>query len=302
LKKKKRPHYLLRELLGFLEWISLSNNHSTNQPQVFVIGLPRTGTTLIYQYIVHRLAISYFTNGVGKYFKSPCLITYIQHKLYGNYQSDFISHYGKVAGPNAPREAGSFWGRFFGFDNYINYSEVDKKDVHTIRNTIACIQNIFGDVPFVNKNVKHMLRIDTLCGIFPKVHLVIVERDLEDVAISTLRSRYNNLSDPNKWWSVKPPNFDELKGLETFEQVGYQLISLQKKLSFDLSKIAHSRVIRLSYEEFCTNPDSIIEKITNVIDGMDYGNNPVKQFKFYSHNPQTSEEKDLVRLIRNANI
>lgn len=298
-KNLKNP-FSAKYYLGILEWVILQKEYKSSKPQLFILGLPRSGTTLIYQYLVHRLRVAYFTNGVGQFYLSPCLVTFIEHKLNGPYKSDFKSEYGKVKGPTAPREAGSFWGRFFGLDNYIEYSEMKLYDIHTLRNTLACIQIIFGDVPFVNKNVKHLLRIDAINKIFPNAYFIIVHRKLEDVAVSTLRGRYDNLSDPREWWSVKPPNFIVIKELDIFEQVGHQLISLQRQLEIDLLKIPASRVIRIAYDEFCDNPESIILKLTTISEGMEYRSPPIERFEKYSHSPQDWEEKKLVDLIHNV--
>ena len=257
------------------------------------MGLPRSGTTLVYQYIVHRLQVSYFTNGAGYYYLSPCIVTFWQWKRYGSYISDFASEYGKVKGPTAPREAGSFWGRFFGFENYVVYESVKSKDVRTLRNTIACIQWVFGDLPFVNKNVKHLLRIDALSQIFPNAVFLIVERNLADVALSIHRARYRNLADPNKWWSVKPENYELLRHLSVPQQIAGQLISLQQRMTCDLEYINSQRIIRIQYETFCKNPEAIIDLLKSSLGYVGWRSKSVEQFAI-SRNVSTSEEENLL--------
>jgi hypothetical protein len=295
-----RPLISPHQYLGMLENMLLLKKFETDQLQLFIVGLPRSGTTLIYQYIVHRLKVAYFTNGVGPYFLSPCLITFWQYLLHGEYQSDFKSIYGKVNAPLAPREAGGFWGRFFGFEQYVLYKDVSPRDIQTLRNTIACIQKLFGDAPYVNKNVKHMLRFDALSKIFPNAVFLLVERDLQNVALSVLRGRYKNLSDPRQWWSVKPPNYLNLKDLPVVEQVAYQLISLQKKMEVDLSMISPERTLRVAYEQFCHNPENLTKTLINVLGPIGFRNPAERSFLPAANEPQTSEEKHLVDFIKYA--
>ena len=241
----------------------MKKRYQCTAPQLFIMGLPRSGTTLIYQYIVHRLHVAYFTNGVGRFPSAPCITTFLQHKVYGQYISDFQSNYGKVLGPVAPREAGGFWCRFFDIDNYMAFDDLSEHDVCILKNTIACVQHIFERKPFINKNVKHLLRIDALSKIFPNSQFLIVKRDIADVAISLLRGRYKNLSDPRQWWSVRPPDYEKLKNFPIVEQIFYQCISLKQKMEQDISNLPKKRIIRIHYKNFCDNPEDLIH-IVNV--------------------------------------
>ena len=302
---KKYSKYLTsllddRAYLFLAEKLLLLKKFKSSKPQVFILGLPRSGTTLIYQYIVHRLKVAYFTNGVGRYYYSPCIITFLQHQLYGEYQSDFESNYGKVVGSVAPREAGSFWGRFFGVEKYIDYDNLYFNDIATLRNTIQCVQKIFGDVPFVNKNVKHLLRIDPLHQIFPNSYFVIVKRNIKDVALSILRGRYKNLGDPEKWWSIKPINYKKIKDLTIAEQIAYQLVSLEEKMEYDLLKVSKDKIIKVSYEEFCQCPEMIVSLFKGILGEIDTKNFKKSSFLQSINKAQTTEEKHLINLIQQA--
>lgn len=284
---------------GAIERLLLSRHEKPAKPQLFVLGLPRSGTTLVYQYIVHRLEVSYFTNGVGGYPSAPCLATRIQHKIHGNYSSDFASHYGKVKGPVAPREAGDFWGRFFSLDEYVNYESLSREQVDTLRRTIACIENIFDNVPFVNKNVKHLLRINTLRRIFPDCRFLLVERDRADVALSLLRGRYETLEHPEEWLSARPPDYEELRRLPVIEQVARQLESLHEKIEMDISELGGKNFLRVSYEDFCDRPECLIELLESSVGNIGKRNSAMERFEQSKRKIRNEEEQALVRMIEN---
>ena len=303
LKKIIKAPFITKTFATLGERLLLSKHHECSAPQLFILGLPRSGTTLIYQYIAHRLNVSYFTFGVGKHPYAPCITTLAQRKLHGHYSSSFESHYGKDALGNAvaPREAGVWWNRFFDKDNYVELDNLEKKQIRQIRNTIACVQNIFGGMPFINKNVKHLLRIEALGQIFPNSKFLIVERDIEDVAISILRGRHENLLDASQWWSVRPPDYAELVGLPVEKQIARQCISLKQKMEVDLSKLPNERVIRIQYKDFCNAPEDLVRKIISAIDTSETGNPKQPLFKISRSCPQTQEEIALIELIGELN-
>lgn len=280
-----------------LERLWLLKRQRCSSPQLFILGLPRSGTTLIYQYIVHRLNVAYFTHGVGAHPRVPCVVTWYQHNRYGQYRSDFESKYGKVEGPVSPREAGTFWGRFFDLNNYVDFEDLRQKDISVLQKTVACIQNIFGGKPFVNKNVKHLQRINAIAEIFPNSIFLVVERQLQDVALSVLRARRGSPCDSSQWFSVRPINYDAIKNLSIPEQVANQCKSVTEKMEQDLSLLPNERVIRIKYEDFCREPEALIKNVGAALCALKT-DNPSRDFFTISRNsPQSAEENKLLKLL-----
>ncbi len=285
-------------LAGLLERALLLQARSPTQPLLFILGLPRSGTTLVYQYVVHRLSVAYFTNGVGRYYRAPCLATWIQCTWNDEYHSNFTSRYGTVSGPMAPHEAGRFWGRFFGFDEYVRPEQVSSRARKTMTRTVAFLQRLFGDSFFVNKNVKHLLRITTLASIFPNAYFLRVQRDRADVALSLLRARHANLEDPTNWWSARPPNHRELEDLPVDEQIARQLYGLDQKLNDDLSALRSDRVLSVNYRSFCRAPDRLIQSLRSRVHSADIRNPGVESFSPSTNSPQNPDEERLVNRIK----
>ena len=271
---------------------------SARSPQLFILGLPRSGTTLIYQYLVHRLAVAYFTNGVGRLPRSPCVVTLAQRLRHGDYRSDFRSTFGRVEGPVAPREAGAFWGRFFGYEDYVSPADVSPRAVTRLRRTVECTQWLFGDAPFVNKNVKHMLRIPALAAIFPESRFLVVERDLEAVALSILRARHANSPAGAKWWSMRPPDHAALRDLDVEAQVVGQVRSLLRRLEIDLHGLDPGRVLRVDYASFCSDPDALVAHVRAAIGPIGERNPPEPGFRCSPAEPRTAQERRLLDLLR----
>lgn len=288
---------LVGGLLALAERAMLRPELRVERPAVFVLGLPRSGTTLVSQYLVHRLAVAYFTHGVGRHPRAPALVTRFQRRLYGDYCSDFRSEYGKEHGPSSPREAGSFWGRFFGLDRYVRLDDVSETDARTLRATIAATQRTFGGAPFVNKNVKHMLRIDALSRLFPDPLFVVVRRDLRDVALSILEAHHKGLADASGWWSVKPPDHAALRDLPLPEQIAGQVVSLRDQMHRDLAQLDRSRVFWIDYADFCESPETAIEPLRQRLEPIQYRNPAVTTFAPQHREPIDADGRRLLEIL-----
>jgi len=287
-------------------------SQTPSQPQFFITGLPRTGTTLIYQYILHRLHMAYFPYFSGEYYRMPCIAARFSRLIFPPYRSDFQSKFGKVKGPMAPREAGAFWLRFFHIDAVVEpgslfstgfsdpglFSFEDKEKLEILQKTIFAMQSIFGGAPFINKNVKHMQRIQVLKTLFPSCIFMVIDRDMEDVALSLLDARKKKFGDPNTWWSVRPPSYEQLKTKPYLEQVAYQVYDCHRMLEEDLGQLSQDCVIRVNYKEFCENPEAVIREIKEICPGVKYKHPAVKGFDYKKREIKTDEEKELAGKTR----
>jgi hypothetical protein len=199
----------------------------------------------------------------------------------------------------APREAGNFWLRFFDLDTYESAADLGTHQAGTLARSIHAMQVLSGGTPFVNKNVKHMLRIDALAAIFPDAHFLVVERDMVDVALSVLRSREKMLGDRAAWFSAKPPEYETLKTLDPAEQVCGQVFGLEARLIEDLGRLEANRVHTVVYEDFCAHPDSVFDSMAEIFENVDEKNDPVSHFDLRRSSPEDDVEERLVALLRN---
>lgn len=267
--------------------------------QLFILGLPRSGTTLVYQYIVHRFHVAYFTNGVGALPEAPCAATLWQKAWNSPYRSDFKSFYGKVSGAMGPREAGAFWGRFFDLNAYQRFEDIPAGQVRRLRRSIEAVQAVFQHAPFVNKNVKHLLRIDALAKIFPRSRFLAVDRDLADVGLSILRGRKELYGDENAWFSVRTVNFEALQERDAVDQVAEQVIELSLAMNEDLDRLEPARVRRLSYTEFCADPESVFSQAPEIFSGLKEKNGrAVGGFEKRRSEPKNEREARLVERLK----
>ncbi len=283
-----------------IERLLLARREAPRAPVLLILGLPRSGTTLVYQYLVHRLRLAYFTNGAGRFHRAPCLATRVQRRIHGEYRSDFRSEYGRVSGPLGPREAGAFWGRSFGFEEYVRFDDLDAARIDVLRRTVACVQTAFDGAAFVNKNVKHLLRVDALARVYPQSLFLVVERDLGEVALSMYRAWLRHAPGPGAWWSVRPPDAARLSSLPLVERVAGQAVALKDRLDADLSALAADRVVRLAYEGFCDGPDGIVRLLRTRLGDPGDRNPAVARFERSRGSARNADEERLLRVVRDV--
>lgn len=269
-------------------------------PVLFVLGLPRSGTTLVSQFLAARTHIAYFTQGVGRHPDAPAITSCVRHLLSGPYVSDFESEYGKVSGANAPREAGRVWLRFFPRDDYVATDDLTSESVRCLRRTVAATQWLFGGLPFMNKNVKHLLRIPALASAFPHAHFLVVRRDPRDVALSIWRARHKEQTDPHQWWSVRPPEYASLRACPVAEQVVGQIVGLRDRMQRDLADLVPGRVTWLDYDGFCARPDSLLDALDAAGLPLRRVGRAVPPFEVVRHEARDAGEASLLARLPDA--
>ena len=85
-------------------------------PTVQVIGVPRSGSTLLVQAISSALDIGYIDNLIAAFWKAPlCGIALSRKLLPAKHNSSFESTFGRTADISEPHEFGYFWFSLLGY-------------------------------------------------------------------------------------------------------------------------------------------------------------------------------------------
>ncbi len=270
-KMSKRGFYyalgkIANPLLKRLESGSLKRSTGKlRYPPIFIIGVPRTGTTLFYQLMLRRFNLAYVPNISGIFYEAPILVAELGKWLLAEHETSFDSSYGRTKGLMAPHEAGKIWNRWYpteqreGF-NYSAENTVDESEKDLMYQTVKGFEDIF-DAPFLNKNVMHGVRIRSLVDIFPHALFIQMKRDRLRVAVSILHARTKNEENVSKWWSVMPKEIEHLRDLPYLDQVAGQVYYVEKNISRDIERVGDWRLKEIHYESLCKSPRKEIRKV-----------------------------------------
>ncbi|KAA8976810.1 sulfotransferase [Halospina sp. K52047b] len=237
-------------------------------PFIFIIGLPRSGTTLLSQVIAAGLEVGYIDNLAARFWLAPVTGIRLSQSIFGSKRvNSFQSHYGATQDPVDVHEFGYFWRHWLGKQTFADIKNArvheDNIDWNGLRRSLANMQQCFN-APMSFKNIYgsyHMARMQRELG---KVLYIYIERDPVDVAVSILKARERHYSDLNKWWSYVPPEYEKLLDKDYWTQIAGQVHYLTRYYRKEFADIEDQRtVLSVTFEELCKKPESIVEAVRN---------------------------------------
>ena len=222
---------------------------------IFIIGLPRSGSTLLYQSMIRHFRLTYFSNLVSVFYKYPVLISRCSINKQKSYvQEKYESEYGVAKGLYAPSEAGKIF-RFW-FANDCSKSRIK------IKNSISALSNIYNR-PFVWKNLNLSFYIKIITEIFPNSLFILMTRDMRFISQSIYLSTQDSKNINYKGFS----NNDLNSGVDVLEKITRRICKIEKKIKKNL--LLHSNnYIEIQYSELCNNLPKTMELISSKYDAL----------------------------------
>ena len=238
-----------------------------DHPFIFVLGLPRSGTTLVTQLIARCLRTGYINNFVARFWLAPVTgIRLARAAGIVGRAGDFESTFGSTASLQGIHEFGYFWRHWLKkstFEDIERAVELESSiDWRQLYRTLANIQREF-DAPIVMKNMLGIYHLSRLEETLKKVVYVYIQRDELDVAESILKARRQHYSNPDKWWSYVPPDFRRVIGLDYWHQIAGQVALLKAFLDRELGRPeTRDNVVRVDYAELANDPAAFLARLS----------------------------------------
>lgn len=236
---------------------------------VYIIGLPRSGSTILYQVVTNMLNVKYIDNLSAFFYKNLQIGFYLSHLFFKSKPHNcFKSEEGETykCGLHAPSESGEFWYRFLPRDpHFIDEGIVDQNDIAKIKMNFDAIKKRYSS-PLVIKNLNAGLRLRLIKEIDNDAKFIYLKRNKVEVAMSILKARTKRYGSSNSWFSLKPPNYAQLKELNYIEQIVGQINSIEYQIENDLSLFHKSNILEIEYLDLCNDTKKTIDKIKTFID------------------------------------
>ena len=252
-------------------------------PAVFIVGNPRSGTTLLYQWLAATGVFAYPSNIMSRFYNAPYIggllhkifVDYDKHgELYGNKQFDFTSELGKTKGAHSPHEFWYFWRRFFHFSKIqcLTKAELAEVNHELFLKELAAIESCF-EKPLLLKALIMNWNIDYLNHIMKKPLFLFIKRNVIHNMASLFKTRKTFFNDLSEWYSFKPPEYETLKTKDVYMQLAGQVYYTNKHIEKKLNSIQPERSIVISYEKFCKAPEQHYHMILSQLRLHGYENN-----------------------------
>jgi hypothetical protein len=161
----------------------LTATQDTVKKPVFVLGSPRSGTTLLYETLCNHKDLAYVTFNVlrSRVHKLPPPMAKTLFKVYSLLRRDPVSL--------APHEANNFWIKHFGSYRYLTEGDYIPEMSDYYKRNILTVQEMGKRPRFINKNMQNCVRVRLLHKIFPDAKFIHIIRDGRAVAFSILKKR-----------------------------------------------------------------------------------------------------------------
>lgn len=235
------------------------------RPNLFVFGLPRSGTTLLYQLIAYCLDLGYVSNLAARFWLAPLTGAALARAVLGDRRDgSFRSDYGKSLDPAGPHEFSYFWQKRLGVagvEDMLRFGGAgDAVDWTGLAAIIGSLQDFYGSglvhktnfvANFAPGFVRHL----------PMPLLIHIERDPEAVALSILAARRAYYGTVATWWATYPPSYLEIKDAPVATQIARQIVDLRSAYAEVMAALEPGLVVRLSYDALCRDPGAALDEI-----------------------------------------
>lgn len=256
--------HLLMQPCNYLLIKQYKKRYDRSMQPIFIIGSPRTGSTILYQLLTYRYQFSYIDNFIARWYRALLVGVWLDEKRFKSRpHSSFTSTHGKTDehDPRAPHECGNFWYQWLPKKVHYQTKEAlsDKQKQH-IRDTFEAVMGLTGK-PYLCKNLPTSQRIDLIHDIFPAAKFIWIQRDPRYTVQSILQVRNARNMKENEWWSVRPKNVLALQSLPEIEQVVSQVYYVESQIQQDLVRIPNDQHTCVRYTELVQTPVETIEAI-----------------------------------------
>lgn len=228
-------------------------------PFYFVVGAPRSGTTLLTQALAHCYQMGYITNIAARFYLCPYSgVKLSEHILGKGEYIKFWSEYANTAHPGDIHEFGYFWQNHLGMESASDVKKLDAKSnfLYLTYNALIRLQEAVKR-PVVMKGIYPAYHHVELSNLFQdKVVWINIERHPLDCCLSILHARQVKKGGMEHWFGWYPPStlYETIGDYSPVCQVAWQVAYFR----WYYSTFA-THTIQLS--DLCDNPREVLRSV-----------------------------------------
>jgi len=234
------------------------------RPIVFVVGPPRSGTTLVAQALIASLPVAYFNNLTSVFPRSPIVVNKAAPRPCRNERIEFRSFYGKSKKWFGPNDALYFWDRWLGRDRTVIPTAIDEPNRTRLVQFFGAFQEAFPQ-PLVAKNNNMNAYAKIVAPLLPTSIFLCLRRDPLYLAQALLKSRRDIHGSDDASYGLDDPAQKGVTDINPYEAVCRQVAFYQKLEREQLEALGPDRYWIVDYETFCSDPNAIVRRVAKYI-------------------------------------
>jgi len=226
---------------------------------IFIIGVPRSGTSLLYRLLAQHTDLTWFSVEDEKKFltpefiKNPSELTRVR-KIVNRTQKNF-SIKRKTSGVHIPAELSFVYDHIFPGEWNV---KVFQQDLEILISAIFELFKLNGKNRYLNKVPNNSIRIQKINEVFPNSKFIHIVRDPRAVVNSMLdKAQQKGLV----YFGIPLKSKMEFK--DAVENHSLQWKQVVEEIIKTSKKLDTNQFFQIKYEELFEKPDYWLEKITN---------------------------------------
>lgn len=261
----------LGELNVLLAELPRRQRSETLTPILFVVGSPRSGTTLAMQIVAASGAFAYPSNLISRFWNAPHLGQLVQDMIADpklDFRGELLDlaptsphtngedQLGKTRGALQPNEFWYFWRRAFRWDAGEIVEGIDPAaaEVANLLADLAAWYTIVGK-PIACKGLFANWNIRPLAQLLPRAVFLHLRRDPLATMASLLRVREDFYGDRGRWYSFPLPAAIKVAERDPDEQVAVQVAAHDVLIESQLAALPADRHAVLTSEALRSSAD-----------------------------------------------
>jgi hypothetical protein len=255
----------LNDALAQFEEESCAAEVEGSLPGIFVVGAPRTGTTLLVQLLASHLEIGWISNLAAAFWRAPCTGIRLHRRLLGDdLESSFHSRAGRTDAITEPHEFGYFWTHLLGH-GLTEPEPGSRVDWPATRRTLLHMNRAWGR-PIVYKAFQLGFHVTEAVAAMPGSLFVHVRRDPVDTALSIIRTRIAMTGSDENWISLRPRGFEAYLDRAPTRQVAWQVLAIESMLTRQLEQLPAANVVELDFDDLARRPGAVLERVRTALE------------------------------------
>jgi hypothetical protein len=241
-------------------------------PTLHIVGVPRSGTTLLYQVVAAGLEVGYVDNLVAAFWRAPVLGLRLARKLEtGRLDPSYDSAFGRTRGVGEPHEFGYFWNHHLRYPGLSALPAGHEEEIDWARlRTVLVNMAHWNGGPMAFKPMLLTWHLERMLREMPLTCFVWIRRDLHETALSLLEMRKSLFGSYEGWASLRPHGEDWLADEPPWRQVAGQVVALERTIEHATASLGSTDVLQVEYEELCARPGDVLERIRALLRGKGF--------------------------------